>query len=411
MKMGKQKLWTKNFILVTLINLNLGLNYFLLMITVSEYAMAKFGVLPSQGGLAAGIFIFGALIARLFSGKYIGWIGQKRLLSGALILSFVTTSFYFAANSFYLLLVARFLHGLSFGSVSTGTGTIVANIVPKERCGEGIGYYGLSVTIGSAIGPFLGILLSRHGSYTMIFTACTIVAALNLVIVPFLSVKNVKMTGKQLSELKSFKLRNFIEPKALPISLVCMLVFFCYSSVLSFLSAYAKEINLMNAASIFFIIFSAVIYLSRPAVGRLFDSKGENVIMYSAVSVLAIGLIIFSQARYGFMLLGAAVFIGLGYGAIQSSGQAIAVKATEKHRLGLATATFFMMGDIGMGTGPLVFGTAISLIGYRATYLGVSIIVAACLFLYFLLHGKNAAHGAAVKKEAADETRSKAAIS
>ncbi len=409
--MGKQKLWTKNFILVTLINLNLGLNYFLLMITVSEYAMAKFGVLPSQGGLAAGIFIFGALIARLFSGKYIGWIGQKRLLSGALILSFVTTSFYFAANSFYLLLVARFLHGLSFGSVSTGTGTIVANIVPKERCGEGIGYYGLSVTIGSAIGPFLGILLSRHGSYTMIFTACTIVAALNLVIVPFLSVKNVKMTGKQLSELKSFKLRNFIEPKALPISLVCMLVFFCYSSVLSFLSAYAKEINLMNAASIFFIIFSAVIYLSRPAVGRLFDSKGENVIMYSAVSVLAIGLIIFSQARYGFMLLGAAVFIGLGYGAIQSSGQAIAVKATEKHRLGLATATFFMMGDIGMGTGPLVFGTAISLIGYRATYLGVSIIVAACLFLYFLLHGKNAAHGAAVKKEAADETRSKAAIS
>lgn len=409
--MGKQKLWTKNFILVTLINLNLGLNYFLLMITVSEYAMAKFGVLPSQGGLAAGIFIFGALIARLFSGKYIGWIGQKRLLSGALILSFVTTSFYFAANSFYLLLVARFLHGLSFGSVSTGTGTIVANIVPKERCGEGIGYYGLSVTIGSAIGPFLGILLSRHGSYTMIFTACTIVAALNLVIVPFLSVKNVKMTGKQLSELKSFKLRNFIEPKALPISLVCMLVFFCYSSVLSFLSAYAKEINLMNAASIFFIIFSAVIFLSRPAVGRLFDSKGENVIMYSAVSVLAIGLIIFSQARYGFMLLGAAVFIGLGYGAIQSSGQAIAVKATEKHRLGLATATFFMMGDIGMGTGPLVFGTAISLIGYRATYLGVSIIVAACLFLYFLLHGKNAAHGAAVKKEAADETRSKAAIS
>lgn len=410
MEMAKPKLWTKNFILISLVNLNLGLNYFLLMIIVSEYAMIKFKVLPSQGGLATGIFIFGALFARLFTGKYIGWLGQKRLLYGGLILSFVTTSFYFLANSFYLLLAVRFLHGMSFGSVSTSAGTIVANIVPRERCGEGIGYYGLSVTIASAIGPFLGMLLSMHGSYTTIFAACTVAAVLNLIITLFLSVKDVKLTAKQLSELKSFKLNNFIEPKAVPISFFCMLIFFCYSSVLSFLSAYAKEINLMDAASFFFIIFSVVIFLSRPVVGRLFDSKGENVIMYSAIAVMAIGLIVFSQAYYGFMLLAAAVFIGLGYGAIQSSGQAIAVKATEKHRMGLATSTFFMLGDIGMGTGPYVFGTAISLVGYRGMYTGVAIIMLGCLFLYYVLWGKNASRSREMNREKEHQSLKKEAV-
>ena len=83
-------------------------------------------------------------------------------------LGLATTSLYFVATSAMLLLVIRFLHGISFGIASTATGTIVANIVPKIRCGEGIGYFGLSVTVAS-VGPFIGMFFSQHGSYSMIF--------------------------------------------------------------------------------------------------------------------------------------------------------------------------------------------------------------------------------------------------
>lgn len=387
--MNKPKLFTKDFVIISFINFLVAINFYLLMIIISEFAMNKFDSSPGEAGLVAGIFVFGALIARLFSGRWIGRIGQKKILYIGLILGLATTCLYFGTNSVIFLLVIRFFHGTSFGIASTAAGTIVANIIAKERCGEGIGYYGLSVTVATAIGPFLGMFISQHGSYSMIIAACTIVAAFSLVIALFLSASDVKLTEEQLEKMKGFKLNNFFEAKVISISIVCMVIFFCYSSVISFFSVYSKEINLVEAASFFYIVFAAVIFFSRPFIGRLFDSKGENLIMYSAILIFMIGMIVFSQAHYGYMLLLAGVLIGLGFGAIQSSGQAIAVKATEPHRMGLATSTFFMLADVGMGIGPLIFGLVIPFTGYRGMYISVAIIMAVCMLLYYLLHGND----------------------
>ncbi len=298
---------------------------------------------------------------------------------------------YFAVHSSDLLLVVRFLHGLSFGVAGTATGTIVANLVPIERCGEGIGYYGLSITISSAIGPFLGMFLSQHGSYNMIFTVCTMVAAVNIIMGLLLSYREPELTGAQREEMKGFKLSNFFEFKVIPVSIVCAVIFFCYSSVISFLSVYAKEIHLVETASFFFIVFAVVIFFSRPFVGRMFDVKGENPIMYAAILLLAIGMTAFSQAHNGAMLLLAGAVMSLGFGAIQSSGQAITVKLTETHRMGLANSTYFMCADIGMGSGAWVFGFIIPFSGYRGMYLVAAAILAVTILLYYFLHGKKAA--------------------
>lgn len=386
--MDTPKLWTKNFIIIFFVNFFIALNYFLLMIIISKFAMNKFDAPPSEAGFAAGIFIFGALVARLLAGRFISRVGQKKILNVGLILGLITTLLYFCANNIPLLLVIRFLHGTSFGIASTATGTIAANIVPKERCGEGIGYYGLSVTLATAIGPFFGMFLDQYGSYTMIFAVCSIVSAVNIAIALFFTVRDEKLTTDQLKEMKKFKWSNYVEPKVLPISVCCMVIFFCYSSVISFLAVYAKEINLVDTASYFYIVFAIVVLATRPFVGRAFDSRGENPIMYSAIVILIMGIVLFSKAQYGYILLLAAALIGLGFGAIQSSGQAIAVKSTEKHRMGLATSTFFMLADIGMGTGPTVFGLIIPFAGYRGMYLIVAVILAASIFIYYLLHGK-----------------------
>jgi MFS family permease len=111
--------------------------------------------------------------------------------------------------------------------------------------------------------------------------------------------------------------------------------------------------------------------------------------MYSAMLTFMVGMILFSQARYGYMLLLSGLIIGIGFGSASSSGQAIAVKVTESHRMGLATSTFFMLGDIGMGTGPFIFGVFVSFLGYREVYLGAAAIILACVFLYYLLYGKS----------------------
>lgn len=215
----------------------------------------------------------------------------------------------------------------------------------------------------------------------------------------FLSVPEITLTNKQLEEMKGFKWSNFFESKAIPISIVCAIIYFCYSSLISFLTPYAKEIHLMDAASFFFIVYAVVILVSRPITGRLFDSKGENIIMYPAFIIFMIGMIFLSQAHHGVALLVAGAFLGYGIGVVQSCGQAIAVKVTPQHRLGLANSTFYIFVDVGVGAGPFVLGLFIPFSGYRGVYMDMAIVTFACTFLYHLLHGRKASHKKIVVEE------------
>jgi len=389
--MDRRKLWTGDFLIITLTNFFVVLNYYLLMVTIAAFAMKNYHSSPSQAGLASSIFILGALVARLFSGKGIERTGRKNMLNMGLISGLVLSLLYFRINGVIFLLVIRFLHGVTYGITSTATGTIVLNAIPRERSGEGIGYYLLSFTLAMAIGPFLGMLISRHGSFSMIFVTCAISAAFSLTSIFFLSVPEIHLTKEQLEEIKGFNIKKFFETKAIPISIVCGVMYFCYSSVLSFLISYSREIHLEAAAGFFFVMFAIAIFLSRPFTGRLFDLKGENHIMYPGIIIFMIGMMILSQAHYGQTLLLAGAFIGFGLGVVQSGGQAISVKVTSPHRLGLANSTFYIFVDVSIGVGPFLLGYFVPLIGYRGVYTGMAAVAAASTFLYYILHGKRAA--------------------
>ena len=122
--------------------------------------------------------------------------------------------------------------------------------------------------------------------------------------------------------------------KAVPISIVILLASICYSGVLSFINFYAKEINLLEAAAVFFLMYAIAILFSRPFTGPLLDRKGENIIMYPAFVIMAIGLFLLSQASASWMLLLSAALLGLGYGNIQSVCQTLAVKSATLERMG-----------------------------------------------------------------------------
>lgn len=160
-----------------------------------------------------------------------------------------------------------------------------------------------------------------------------------------------------------------------------------YSGILSFLASYSMEINLMTSASFFFIVYSVIVLISRPITGSILDKKGDNVVMYPAIFLYSAGLFVLSQAGHGFTLLIGGVLIGLGFGNLQSSLQAVAIKRTPRYRVGLAVSTFFVCHDIGVGMGPFLLGYLIPLMGYRYMYLTLAVIVFACAFLYYVIHG------------------------
>ncbi|MES1041149.1 MULTISPECIES: MFS transporter [Peribacillus] len=387
MDQSRARLWTKDFVIVSSINFFITLIFYLLMVTLAIYAVNELDASTSEAGLISGIFIIGTLIGRLFIGRFIDSIGRKKTLFIGLIFFTMTTLLYFVDLGIGFLLVNRLIHGMAMGMASTATGTIVAQIIPATRKGEGIGYYSMSATLATAIGPFIGLYMAQHTSFQVIFSFCLALGVISLITAFFLYVPALKVTAK-VTESKGFKLSNFIEPKALPISIITLLLAFCYSSVLSFISFYAIEIDLVNTASFFFVVYAVAVLLSRPFSGPLMDRKGSNFIMYPAFIVFGIGLLLLSMTTNSFSLLAAGFLIGLGFGNMQSSSQAIAVKLTPPHRMGMATSTFFIMLDAGLGFGPYILGFIIPVTGYSTLYVILGVLVIATSVLYYFLHGK-----------------------
>src|SRR5699024_6816885 len=344
---SKTKLWTKDFIIISSANFFLYLVFYLLLVTMALYAVEQFGVSESQAGLVTGIFIIGTLIGRLFIGRLITSIGNKRMLYFGLIFFIMTSLLYFIDIGITFLLITRLLQGMALGAASTATGTIVAETIPPDRKGEGIGYYSMSITTATAIGPFIGLYMAAHTTYDMMFVFCSALAIISIIIALIVKIPVVKKPVK-VEENKRLSLSDFVEPRALPIALVIAILSIGYSSVLSFINFYAFEINLVSAASLFFVFYAVTILVSRPFSGRLMDIRGANSVMYPAFLAFGIGLILLSGAMNSFMFLFAGVLIGLGYGNMQSTTQTIAVKMTPPHRMGLATSTYYIAMDAGL---------------------------------------------------------------
>ena len=387
--MNKERLWTKDFITLSVINFLIFITHFLLLVTIASYAVDKFHASTSMAGLVAGIFIIGALIGRLGTGRIIEDFGSKRILIIGTILFVITSVLYFAAINLSLLIIIRLLHGCAYGAASTAAGTIVAQIIPHGRSGEGIGYYSISTILAVATGPFIGIILIQHADFKMIFIVTSILAAISFAMSFIVSEPAYKSPKQdQVKTGKRFQISDFLEFNAIPISIITLIIGFSYSGLIAFISLYSKQIHLEEAASFYFLVYSITVLISRPFSGRLLDVRGSNYVIYPCIFIFAIGMLLFSQANQGITLLLAGAIIGLGYGNFMSCAQAISIKVVPRNRLGLATATFFIFVDLGFGVGPYLLGSLVPFTGYRGLYLMMAVVILSTIILYYFLHGR-----------------------
>ncbi|WP_102345069.1 MFS transporter [Bacillus sp. Marseille-P3661] len=389
--LGKEPLWTKNFIIVSAVNFLIILIFYLLIVTIAEYAVIEFGASTSTAGLVASIFIIGTLLGRLVTGRIMTSIGTKKTFFVGLVFFSITTLSYFIAGNLSLLMIIRLLHGFSVGVISTATGTVVAQIIPKSRRGEGIGYFSMSLVLASAVGPFIGILLTQvSDDFKIIFIFNTGLLAICIATSMLLKIADHDRKKESNYEgLKSgFSINNYIEPKSIPISFIALIIGFVYSGVMSFLSFYSKEIDLVEAGSLFFFIYAIFILVSRPFTGPLMDRSGANIVVYPALVLLAVGMLLFSKASSSFVFLLSASLIGLGYGNFNSIAQALAIKDIEPNRLGHATTTYFILFDLGLGAGPFLLGYLVPLIGYRSMFMTMVPVTVISIILYAILVGQ-----------------------
>ena len=387
----KEKLFNTGFITITTINFIVFLIYYCFVVITAKFATSELGASPAQAGFAAGIYIIGTLIARLYIGKKLELIGRKQMLRFGAIIYLATTIAYLISTNIVILDTVRFLNGFAYGTISTAANAIVTAYIPKSRNGEGINYYGLSTSLAAAIGPFIGILLLPIVGFKSVIILAIVLSVLVTVACYLFPVQNIELTDDHKKLLNSWSLNTFIEYKVLFISIVAFLIGLSYSSVLGFLSIYADNLGLSTAGAFFFVVYALIITFTRPFAGQIFDAKGENAVMYPSFIFLAIGLLTLSYTTTSFMLLLSGALIGLGYGTFMSNGQAVCLKLVESSKVSIALSTYFIGLDLGLGFGPYALGTVHSFLSYSGIYVLCAVLTVAVAILYAIFYkGKDA---------------------
>lgn len=384
--MNTPKLWTKNFISVCIANFLVFTMFYYLLVTLPIYALQDLKVNPSAVGLITTVFLISAIIVRPFSGNWMVTLGKRTIFLTSLLILFVSSTLYFVPRSITGLLILRLFNGIGFGMATTAMGAIVADLIPKSRQGEGMGYYGLTTNLAMVVGPFLGLVVIQNQGANTVFIVHTIgclVALLSGLLVKFPKITLANVKAKQSTGFKDM----FVIP-AIPISLVAAFFAIIYSAIIAFVSVYAKEIGLESASSYFFAVYASVLLVSRPFTGRWFDKYGANKIIYPSILCFAVGVYILSISTTPLLFLTSAGLIGLGWGTAAPSLQTIAIQVASPKQRPLATATYLSIFDTGFGLGSFVFGLAAASIKYSSLYFYGSFFIIAGIGVYYLLHGK-----------------------
>ncbi|MDN6030362.1 MAG: MFS transporter [Lactococcus plantarum] len=381
------KIFNQSFIQIFMINFFVMLSFYSLTVVIGPYAVNELGESQSVAGLLVGITVIGSLVARLLSGFFMEKLKTKYILFlGAAILLVSLISYVFA-KELSLLVAMRFIQGIAIGLISTVTNTVVVLVIPSERKGEGISYFSLSTVIATALGPFIALLLVNAIGYHLFFILASLIGVLVFIAIFFVHEKVVTLPKKV--QHQAISIKHFIEPKAIPLAVVMLIATISYSAIQSNLTFFMSEQHMANYASFFFLIYAISIFVSRPFTGVLSDRKNENFVTYPCLILLIAGFILLSQVSGPIIFILSAIFIGLGFGNLQSSIQSIIVKNAALDRVGVSTSTYFILFDLAFGVGPVLLGIIAPMIGFKALFELMSIVGLVALILYYLVHGRH----------------------
>jgi MFS family permease len=382
-------LWTKDFIITTFANLFLFISFQMLIPTLPPY-VEQMGGDNFIVGLIVGIFTLFALLVRPLAGRATNDFGRKPVLIAGLILFALSVSGYYWMSTFFLVLLLRIPHGIGWGMTTTSLGTIVSDIVPPQRRGEGMGFYGLSSTLAMALSPLFGIWLMNELGFGYVFFISTLLAIISILLSLFIK-EHMPKELLNPTKKESF-LQSIIEKKALLPTLLALLLGFTYSGIVTFITLFGVEKDLSNVGWFFF-ANAGMVMIIRPLAGKLFDQKGHQwVLLPGAISAIC-GLILLSFTANMIGLVSAAIFYGIGFGMIQPALQAWVINRVPPHKRGVATGTFFSGFDLGIGLGAITLGLLARFTGYSLMYRLSSLLIVIFLVVYisYLVRSKKAA--------------------
>lgn len=355
--LSSSQLFTKDFFLVSAGNFFLFLSFYTLMPLLPFFLYEKYATDDSMIGLILSSYMIACILIRPIAGYLLDAFKRRPIY----LISYIGFAFafcgYIVAGTIAIFTLIRIIHGAFFGSATVSGSTILTQIIPKSRLGEGLGIYGLANTLAMCIGPVIGLFAYHHIRFNLIFLFISVAAFIGV-----LMVSNVKIPYRPKVERHRISIKNFIIPSGLWVALSQLLVFVPYGATVTYISVYAKEIGIENYAGLYFTMMAIGLAASRPLAGKKVDKGMVRMLTIlglclSVITFLSLSYIGLSTGVYrtiGFLVI--AFMQGVTYGILFPSFNTIFVRLAPDERRGAATSMFMTSNDLGIGLGMLIGG-------------------------------------------------------
>lgn len=385
--MAKDRLITPSYCCILAANFLLYFGFWLLIPVLPFYLSEEFHVGHTTIGIVLSCYTIAALCVRPFSGYLLDTFARKPLYLVAYTVFTAVFAGYMVAGLLSFFILLRIIHGLAFGMVTVGGNTIVIDIMPSSRRGEGLGYYGLTNNTAMSVGPMFGLFLHNAGvSYPVIFAY-----ALGAGILGLIAALLVKTPYKAPVRREPISLDRFILLKGLPAGFSLLLLSIPYGMTTNYVAMYARQIGITAETGFFFTLMAVGMAVSRLFSGRMVD-KGHitETIRYGLYLVCicyfclsACGWLTtwnMTFTTYLFFLI--ALLLGIGFGTMFPAYNTLFVNLAPNNQRGTATSTYLTSWDVGLGIGMLTGGYISEISTFRAAYLFGAILTVVSLFYF-----------------------------
>ena len=381
-KEARPKIWTRDFILICVTNLFLFMGFQMTLPTLPLFVQ-ELGGSDQLIGLVVGIFTFSALLLRPYAGHALESKGRGFVYMTGMLIFIISIGSYAFVASIAFLFIMRILQGVGWGMSSTASGTIATDLIPPERRGEGMGYFGLSGNLALAFGPSLGLFLIGEVSFKTLFLLISSLGILVLILSSRIRFKKVEQSTHKAVPVKF----DLYESTALRPAILMFFITVTFGGIASFLPLYAAEKN-VEGIEYYFFMYALFLLISRIFAGKIYDTKGHLYVYPPGAILIVIAMLLLAWLPNTFVMLIAASLYGLGFGSVQPALQAWSVARASQNRKGMANATLFSFFDLGVGAGAIVFGQLAGVFGYGSIYIASASSVFISLFVYIYFYQK-----------------------
>ena len=365
---GELKLWTRDLVLIILVNLCVFTNHIMSLSTFPFYIQSLGGT-EAVAGICAAAFSFVAVIIRPFVGWWLDNGVRRAALVAGLVLMGLAPLGYVFVPVLSVAIAIRMMHGVGLSFSNSTTATVASDVICRPRFAEGMGYFGMATALASAIAPALGLSLMEGFGFNVLYAVAAVIAGLGLVLFAFVCAPKVDVPKKKLD------LRTIINRDSLPATVTMLIFMFTFGALENFVAIFASEASLPSG-SIYFLVMSAMLLLVRITLGKLVDQRGEAFFVYSCNAAMLVAFLLLAFVPNAVTYILSAVLAGYAFGGLEPSLQSMAVHTSTEETRGSANSTFLCGYDIGYGLGGGIAGSLITGLGYSAMW---SIVSLACV--------------------------------